>query len=124
MSEKLQAGYTRDELRSLIQSSGGCGEVSDDGSQVCIKEPEHEGPHGWETVEFESAGDLLHKIYELLFHALQGDPENESPRAFAGLQGDKIVVMQAGGKHFSVVVLPAYINRSDRPSSGSLDGND
>ena len=54
-----------------------------------------------------SQDELRLLVFEALYERLQGDETNETPEAFVGLQGDKVVVMQAGGAHFVVMVLPA-----------------
>jgi hypothetical protein len=47
-------------------------------------------------------------LYEKLFHEYQGE-NVESPRAFVGLQGDKVVLMQTGGEPLVVLVKTAVM---------------
>lgn len=50
--------------------------------------------------------ELRMLVYEALFEKVQA---GDDPRAFVGLQGEKIVVMQPGGAHFAVLVVEAHV---------------
>jgi len=103
---------TPEDCQAIIREKGLCGSLSPDGMQVCILDPGHEEAHPWPDVEPTpdpmTQGELRHLVFEALFQKLQGDESVDVPRAFVGLQGDKVVVMQGGGQHFAVLVLPAH----------------
>ena len=56
-----------------------------------------------------SQDELRLLVFEALFEKLQGNADEDEPQAFVGLNADRIVVMQAGGAHFAVMVLPATV---------------
>ena len=50
---------------------------------------------------------LRYDVFQTLYEAWV---ENvESPERFVGMQGDKIVIMQPGGEHYVLLLVPATV---------------
>jgi hypothetical protein len=62
-------------------------------------------------------GELVNEIFIAVSERL--NPEGSTPeesKAFVGLQGDKIVIMQVSGEHYGLVVVPVHM---EVPSNGN-----
>lgn len=52
--------------------------------------------------------ELRYEVFELLHEKFVGGPD-ATDNLFVGLQGDRIVVMQPGGDHMAILVVPATV---------------
>ena len=50
---------------------------------------------------------LRFAVFEALYEAWMKNPEG--PTWFVALQGDKIVIMQPGGEHYALLLVPATV---------------